>query len=84
MDEEENSAMTYSAVVPPISPDDLSGPYPKHPLTLSVQETAKMLGVSEKTVRTAIDKGQIEAVKIGRMVRIIRKSLLEHLGMSDD
>lgn len=76
--------LSYSAVVPPISPEDLSGPYPKRPLTISVAEAAELLGVSEKTVRAAVERGQIDAIRVGRLVRIVRAPLMQQLGISED
>lgn len=74
----------YSAVVPPVTPEDLAGPYPRRPLTISVSEAAELLGVSEKTVRAAVEKGQLEAIRVGRLIRIVRAPLLQQLGISDD
>ncbi|MCA1572374.1 MAG: helix-turn-helix domain-containing protein [Chloroflexi bacterium] len=70
--------------MPPITPEDRSMPRPKQPLTLSVSEAAELLGVSEKTVRIAVEKGQIEAMRIGRLIRIVRAPLLAQLGVSED
>lgn len=54
------------------------------PATLSIPTTAKLLGVSERAVRTAIDLEQIEAVRIGRYIRVLRIPLFEMLGLPPD
>lgn len=59
-------------------------PAPRSPATLSVAETAELLGVAEKAVRTAITRRQIQAVWIGRYVRVLRAPLLEMLGLPPD
>lgn len=78
------SRASYSAEVPPVSPEDLNGPYPRRPLTISVQEAAELLGVSEKTIRAAVEKGQLEAIRVGRLIRIVRAPLMAQLGMTDE
>ena len=41
----------------------------------TIAELAKLLKVSEKTVRTLIDAGDIEAFKVGNQWRITREAL---------
>jgi excisionase family DNA binding protein len=47
---------------------------------LTVAEVAKILTVSEKTIRRMIDRGDLEAVWIGRSVRISPKELAALMG----
>jgi excisionase family DNA binding protein len=47
---------------------------PSVPKTLSVIEVAKGLGVSKSTVHRMIDRDDLHAVKIGRLVKIPEKS----------
>jgi len=42
---------------------------------LTVQETAKALGVTPQTVRTYIKQGRLKANRIGRPLLIMEKSL---------
>jgi excisionase family DNA binding protein len=71
----------YSPVMPR---EDMAGPYPRHPLTFSVGEAAQLLGVSAKAVRSAVEKGQIEGIRVGRLIRVVRAPLLKQLGLPDD
>jgi excisionase family DNA binding protein len=48
--------------------------------TLSVQETAAIIGVNHKTVREALAKGTLTAIRLGRTIRIPTKSVLALLG----
>jgi excisionase family DNA binding protein len=40
--------------------------------TLAVSETAKELGVGERAVRDGVARGEIPAVRFGRLIRIPR------------
>ncbi|HOA50990.1 MAG: helix-turn-helix domain-containing protein [Thermogutta sp.] len=46
---------------------------------LSLRETAKVLGLSERSVWTAIKAGRIPSTRIGKRVLIPRRLLLERL-----
>lgn len=48
-------------------------------LTLTVKEAARLVGVSEWTLRQAIRNGQIHTVKIGQLERVPRARLLQLL-----
>jgi excisionase family DNA binding protein len=49
-------------------------------MTYSVHEASRLLGVCEATVREAIRKGQIRALRIGRKPRIlVPKSAIDRL-----
>jgi len=47
---------------------------------LSVAEVAVRLDVSPKTVRRMIDRGDLRAHRIGRLVRVGERSLADYLG----
>lgn len=52
-------------------------------LTLSVAETAKTLGVCEKTVYTLTHRADFPVVRIGRRTRISREGLVEWVRRQD-
>lgn len=54
------------------------------PPFISVGQAARLLGVGEAAVRGAIQRGEIEAVRIGKLIRIKRAPLLEQLGLPPD
>lgn len=49
--------------------------------TLKVQEAANLLGVSRWTIYEAVTRGELQAVRIGRSIRIAREPLEERLGL---
>ncbi|GEM_PF-3716826 len=56
-------------------------------LTYTAQEVADLLGVEHKTVRRALEKGQIPSISIGRLKRIPRKAfhrMLDNVGGAVD
>lgn len=44
-------------------------------LTCTVQEASEALGLHHLTVRRAIDRGELPAVRVGRRILIPRKAL---------
>jgi excisionase family DNA binding protein len=46
--------------------------------SFSIEEAARALHVSVKTIRRMIDRGEIEVFRVGRQIRI-RKSVIERL-----
>lgn len=62
--------------------DDASPARP--PLTVSVAQAARLLGVGESAIRGAVARGELEAVRIGKLIRIKRAPLLEKLELPDD
>ena len=46
---------------------------------LSVKEAAKILSVTEKTVRNLIIRGELKKVNVGRAVRVKEKDLMEYI-----
>ncbi len=49
------------------------------PLTVSVEECARLLGVGRSTAYTLVLGGVIESVKIGRCRRVLRHSITDYL-----
>ena len=49
------------------------------PIALTVDNVADLLEVHPETVRRLITKGEMRAVRVGRLVRIPRESLTEFL-----
>lgn len=54
--------------------------YSDIPVVCSVPEAAAILGVSERFTRTLISSGELGHLRIRRLVKIPRHSLLEFLG----
>lgn len=48
---------------------------------ISVKDAAELLGLDPKTVKKAIDSGQIETLKVGTRKKILRVPLLRNLGV---
>jgi excisionase family DNA binding protein len=63
---------------------DKSRPFPRPRPTISVAQAAQLLGVGESAVYGAIKRGEIEAIRIGRLIRVMRAPLLEMLGLPED
>lgn len=57
---------------------------PPRPPFISVAQAARLLGVGEAAVYAAVKRGDIEAVRIGKLIRIRRGPLLEQLGLPTD
>ena len=67
---EADGATVWGAPTPPVARDDsLAGGVPARRL-LSVIEASKVLGVGRSTVYQLMGRGDIEAVHVGRCVRI--------------
>jgi excisionase family DNA binding protein len=43
--------------------------------TLTIEDTAQVLGVSTLSIKTAISKGTLKAVKIGKFKRVLSGSV---------
>lgn len=54
---------------------------PQSPATLSVDETARLLGVSSDAVRDAVARGEIASLRVGRRVLISAAPLHRALGI---
>ncbi len=53
----------------------ISSPLPDNKLALSVQETAKVLGISRGSVYEAINQGRIPTIRFGRRLLVSRVAL---------
>ena len=51
---------------------------------LSAKEAAKILSVTEQTVRNLIYRGDLKKVNVGRAVRIKEKDLIEYIEENTD
>lgn len=58
----------------PNVPDDSREP---RPVTLTVKQVAVALGVNEQTVRRAVQREELAAVRIGNKIQILRKEFCE-------
>jgi len=52
---------------------------PEERLTLSVEETAKLLGISRGSCYKAVRQGQIPHIRFGKRILVPRKALLKML-----
>jgi excisionase family DNA binding protein len=52
-----------------------------HKGIISVKDAAELLGLDPKTVKKAIDSGQIQTLKVGTRMKILRIPLLRSLGV---
>ncbi len=53
-------------------------------LTLTVDETAELLGIGRAAAYRAINRGEIESLRIGRRLLVPRLKLLALLGVEDE
>jgi putative molybdopterin biosynthesis protein len=51
----------------------------EHPELLSVKEVAELLHVSVRTVHRLIERKELPAYKVGKVVRVDRKDVLKFL-----
>ena len=54
--------------------------FDQEPDVMSVTKAAKLLDVSSATVRREINRGNLEAIHVGRAVRITKTALLKYIG----
>lgn len=52
-------------------------------LTYSTQEVADLMGVDYKTIRRAMENGDIPFIKLGRLRRVPKPALWRMLGMEE-
>ena len=50
-----------------------------YPPVLNVNNVAEILGVTPKTVRNLIKSKTISSIKVGRLVRVTKESLIDYL-----
>jgi len=55
----------------------------QEPLTLTVREAAKLLGISRNTAYEAIARGEIPSVRLGKRLIVPRHQLMQLLGEPD-
>ena len=53
-------------------------------LTLSVEHAARLIGVSRATTYRMVRDGELQALRVGRRVLVLRKPLMEMLGAEED
>jgi excisionase family DNA binding protein len=71
-----NSGIRIPARTTPVKPERKL-PEPTSRISVSIQEAAKILGVSKKTFYPLIREGKVRTVKIGRRVLVSVQSLHE-------
>lgn len=49
--------------------------------TISVEDLAEVLGVSRDAVYDAVSRGDILAVRVGRLIRVASQPIREQLGL---
>lgn len=54
------------------------------PAFISVAQAARILGVGEAAVYAAIKRGDIQSVRIGKLIRVKLAPLLEQFGLPED
>lgn len=52
--------------------------------TLSVRQAAGLLGVSRWTVYGAVARNELQAVRVGKTIRIARAPLMHRLGITNE
>jgi excisionase family DNA binding protein len=57
---------------------------PDRPLFISVAQAAHLLGVGESAIRAAVARGDIQAIRIGKLIRIKRAELLRQFDLPED
>jgi excisionase family DNA binding protein len=53
-------------------------------LTLSVEHAARLIGVSRATAYRMVRDGELQALRVGRRVLVLKKPLMEMLGAEED
>jgi excisionase family DNA binding protein len=53
-------------------------------LTLSVEHAARLIGVSRATTYRMVRDGELQALRVGRRVLVLKKPLMEMLGAEED
>ena len=54
------------------------------PLTMTVEEAGRLLGISRKSAYKAAASGELPTVRFGRRLLVPRQRLMESLGLADD
>jgi excisionase family DNA binding protein len=58
-----------------------STPVAELPAVLRAEEVASFLGVSKATIYALIANGELEALRVGRLVRVTQETLLAFIGV---
>lgn len=74
----DNSTATHLSWLTQSIEDAMRSALPRE--AYSVDETAKLFGVSRRTIEGLIDSQQLRSVRIGKHVRIDRKEIDRYLG----
>lgn len=53
------------------------------PIVLTIREVAKILGIGKNTAYGLVKNGTLNAVRVGRQIRIPRAELYRYLGMAE-
>jgi excisionase family DNA binding protein len=53
-------------------------------LTLSVEHAARLIGVSRSTAYRMVRDGDLQALRVGRRVLVLKKPLMQMLGAEED
>lgn len=53
-------------------------------LTLSIEHAARLIGVSRTTAYRMVRDGDLQAIRVGRRVLVLKKPLMEMLGAEED
>jgi excisionase family DNA binding protein len=54
----------------------------QEPLAITIPDAAKRLSVSERTIRRLIERGELRAVRVGRVWRVPMEALRDYLSGS--
>ena len=57
------------------------GDVPSLPATLTVEQTAELLGIGRQSAYQAVRTGTIPSVRVGRLIRVPTGKVLEMLGL---
>jgi excisionase family DNA binding protein len=76
------TAMCQTSILSSAVAEDSIPPRPA--LTISVAQAAQLLGVGESAVYSAVKRGDIEAIRVGKLIRVMRAPLLAMLGLPED
>lgn len=56
--------------------------FSEYPDVLTVPDVCKILGASDKTVRSYLRSGELRSLKVGRSYRIPKLFLMEYMGLT--
>ena len=53
-------------------------------VVMSVEEAAEILGVSRNTAYEAVKRGEIPTMRIGRLIKVLRRPFMRMVGADQD